>query len=76
MKFIGGSKSYMIPPLVHAKIMLLPLPADMSRSGFTPTTVPDNNRQSGPSPVTVPEMSTGLDHIPSSGNGLGDEYDA
>ncbi len=28
-------------------------------SGFSPTTVPDNNRQSGLSPTTVPEMSTG-----------------
>ena len=28
-------------------------------SGISPTTVPDNNRQSGLSPMTVPEMSTG-----------------
>ncbi len=28
-------------------------------SGFSPTTVPDNNRQSGLSPTTVPKMSTG-----------------
>ncbi len=28
-------------------------------SGFSPTTVPDNNRRSGLSPMTVPEMSTG-----------------
>ncbi len=29
-------------------------------SGFSPTTVPDNSRQSGLSPKAVPEMSTGL----------------
>ncbi len=29
-------------------------------SGFSPTTVPDNNRQSGFSPTTVPKLSTGL----------------
>ncbi len=29
-------------------------------SGFSPTTVPDNNRQSGLSPMTVPEMSTAM----------------
>ncbi len=28
-------------------------------SGFSPTTVPDNNRQSGFSPTTVPKLSTG-----------------
>ena len=28
-------------------------------SGFSPTTVPDNNRQSGLSPTTVPKMSKG-----------------
>ncbi len=28
-------------------------------SGFSSTTVPDNNRQSRLSPMTVPEMSTG-----------------
>ena len=28
-------------------------------SGFSPATVPDNNRQSGLSPMTVSEMSTG-----------------
>ena len=29
-------------------------------SGFSPTTVPDNNRQSGFSPTTVPKLSKGL----------------
>ena len=29
-------------------------------SGFSPTTVPDNNRQSGFSPTTVPKLSTGM----------------
>ncbi len=28
--------------------------------GFSPTTVPDNNRQSGFSPTTVPKLSTGI----------------
>ncbi len=31
-------------------------------SGFSPTTVPDNNRQSGFSPTTVPKLSTGVLH--------------
>ena len=30
-------------------------------SGFSPTTVPDNNRQSGFSPTTVPKLSTGFE---------------
>ncbi len=29
-------------------------------SGFSPITVPDNNRRSGLSPTTVPKLSTGL----------------
>ena len=33
--------------------------AQQTWSEFSPTTVPDNNRQSGLSPITVPEMSTG-----------------
>ncbi len=39
-----------------------PMPVSVNQqtwSGFSPTTVPDNNRQSGLSPTTVPEMSTG-----------------
>ncbi len=35
-----------------------PNPADMVR--ISPTTVPDNNRQSGLSPKKVPEMSSGV----------------
>ncbi len=31
-------------------------------SGFSPPTVPDNNRQSGFSPTTVPKLSTGLSY--------------
>ncbi len=32
-------------------------------SGFSPITVPDDNRQSVLSPMTVPEMSTGMSNI-------------
>ncbi len=38
-------------------------------SGFSPTTVPDNNRQSGFSPTTVPKLSTGM-FQKGSGSGL------
>ncbi len=33
--------------------------AQQTWSGFSPTPVPDNNRQSGFSPTTVPKLSTG-----------------
>ncbi len=32
-------------------------------SGFSPTTVPDNNRQSELSPTMVPQMSTGFENL-------------
>ncbi len=35
------------------------LTAQQTWSGFSPTTVPDNNRQSGFSPTAVPKLSTG-----------------
>ncbi len=52
--------------ILHQRIfkskLFLPFPfllTQQTRSGISPTTVPDNNRQSGFSPTTVPKLSTG-----------------
>ena len=48
-------------PIIRSYCIFLPIntSAQQTWSGFSPTTVPDNNRQSGLSPTTIPEMSTG-----------------
>ncbi len=48
--FVFIKRAYGITHLQHTQ---------QTWSGFSPTTVPDNNRQSGFSPTTVPKLSTG-----------------
>ncbi len=54
----GGHYLTIILPTTFLKHIEKP---QQTWSGFSPTKIPDNNRQSGLLPTTVPEMSTGND---------------